>query len=113
MLTDCDDVTLETAWEISANHTLRIGGSGMRAVTIANDLDSLICYVYISASTSTSWGDDQLGHKEVLPANRSRIFFVPAGTYDLKATDCNANTLAEQYNVVIQQDITWYPSRHR
>ncbi len=110
MLTDCADTTLATEWDVSQNYTLRVGGANQAAVTVYNDADTSICYMLISPSSQSTWGDDMLGAKEVVSSGRDRIFFVSPGTYDIKAMDCEENTLGEQYEVEIQQDFSWSPS---
>lgn len=111
MMTDCADTPIETAWEISDDLTLDIGGPGFVAVTVTNDLSDVnICYIYISPSSSDSWGSDLLGDKEVMPPDWSRIFFVAPDTYDFMAMDCDQNTLAEQRGVEVREDLTWYAS---
>ncbi len=58
-----------------------------------------ICYVQISSTESTSWGDDWLGGEELIYAESSRSFDVPAGAYDVKISDCDEMVLATTWNV--------------
>lgn len=78
-------------------------------LTIVNNTASTVCYVYISSSEDEEWGPDQLGANNTVPSGGSfDITDIPAGTYDLKATDCDNVTLAEQYGVTLgDQDYTW------
>jgi hypothetical protein len=75
---------------------------GTASVQIVNQSGTTICYVYISPSTDTQWGDDQLGSGNVIAAGDSfTITDIPAGTYDFRADDCSGNTLAEEYGVTL------------
>jgi len=83
-------------------------------LTIVNNTASTVCYVYISPSDSEEWGQDQLGANNTVPSGGMfDITNIPAGIYDLKATDCDNVTLAQQYGVTLgDQDYTWTLSRN-
>ncbi|MDY6874988.1 MAG: hypothetical protein SWK90_02120 [Chloroflexota bacterium] len=76
-------------------------------LTLSNNSGVGVCYVYISPSDSTSWGDDWLGAEEVIASGDSRTFQVPMGTYDLLAEDCDRNALAEEYEVDLSVALEW------
>ena len=44
-------------------------------------------YVYISPSSSDSWGDDMLGSSETISAGSTKSFRLNNGTYDIKVID--------------------------
>ena len=75
------------------------GGSSYSDFYIVNDSSSTtICYVYLSLSTDSEWGYDQLGDSMVVnPGETFTIYSVPSGTYDLLVEDCSENTLYEEY----------------
>jgi hypothetical protein len=82
------------------------GGSG--DFRLENESGQTICYVFISPTTSDVWGDDWLGDDEVIEDGDARVFDVPAGDYDLLATDCNQNTVAEVRLVTVPSSgYTW------
>ncbi len=85
------------------------GGSTGRPATLTlyNDSDEKICYVYISPTTEDTWGQDWLGEQETIAPGRSREFEVPAGTYDLRADDCDHNILDEQYGISLAGSLSW------
>ena len=65
---------------------------------IVNDSSQIICYVYLSLSSSSEWGYDQLGDSAVVnPGETFTIYDVPYDTYDLLVEDCAENTLYEEY----------------
>ncbi len=76
------------------------------SLTLINQLDIPICYILISPSGSAEWGNDWLDNKTVPPGG-SYTFYLPAGTYDLAALDCESNTLVEEYGQEISGEMTW------
>ncbi len=77
-------------------------------VLVANNSSHEICYLYISPSDSDTWGPDWMGKDTTIPARSTRTFQVPLGTYDLRADDCDHNTLNTQSGINVGADgITW------
>lgn len=76
-------------------------------LTLENELDVPVCYVFVSPPSDETWGEDQLGSTEVIRAGAMRTFEVEAGEWDLMATDCDGETLAEEYGVDLSDDTTW------
>ena len=108
MIRDCDGVALNTDWDVSTDKTLEIGGPGLAALRITNNLDVAICFVYISPSNADSWGDDKLGAKEDIRANGGeRIIFTAPDTYDFLAKDCDSNSVKEAYSIAVSGEATW------
>ena len=77
------------------------------SVTLYNNSGQSVCYVYISPSSSSDWGGDWLGDSEILDAGYNRIFYLPAGTYDLAAEGCDDYLLDEQYDVWVDGNVDW------
>jgi hypothetical protein len=77
------------------------------SVTLYNNSDQSVCFVYISPSSSSDWGGDWLGESEILESGYSRSFYLPSGTYDLAAESCDGYLLDEQYSVYIDSSIDW------
>ncbi|MEW6569167.1 MAG: hypothetical protein AB1449_13580 [Chloroflexota bacterium] len=114
---DCDQNTVDQqmqvmiteagiTWTVTGGST---GGQGAApTVRIVNQTNTAICYVYISPSTSTEWGEDWLGSDFIAPGTSYNFAVPPGQEYDLRATDCNNNVMAEEYNQFIDTDgITW------
>jgi hypothetical protein len=76
-------------------------------LVLTNNSGQTICYVYISLSTDTVWGSDQLGAGETIGPGQSRGWEVPPDTYDLKAEDCSHNVLDQRYNQSIAGPFQW------
>ena len=79
----------------------------MATLILRNQTDGVICYVYISPVESDEWGEDWLGEAETIGSGGSREFSVPAGTYDLRAEDCDGNPLDEQREVELSGVMEW------
>jgi hypothetical protein len=76
-------------------------------LVIENTGNITVCYVFISLTTDTEWGPDQLGESDVIPSgSQFTITDIPPGSYDLRATDCEGNDLALEYGVTF--DATGY-----
>lgn len=101
-------VSGETTWIIPGTAapqvTPQAQGSGAQGsgepfqVILHNKTPDDICYVYISPSDSDTWGDDWLGDSQ-LASGDSRTFDVPAGTYDMKAENCDEVILATAWDI--------------
>lgn len=107
---DCDNnpLTTQSGVNLGANGiTWTLRDTEEASLTLVNKLDISICYVLISPSGSTDWGNDWLGG-ETIPPGGSYTFRLPAGTYDLSARDCDGNPVSEEvYEQEIAGDMTW------
>lgn len=85
--------------------TPEVGGAPA-TLTVINDTDTEIWYVYISPTSSDSWGDDWLGGAVIVPGE-SYTFELTEGTYDLRADDKDHNEMASRYEEYISGDMEW------
>jgi hypothetical protein len=107
-LETCDEAGMATAWEISRNTTITVGASGATVRLLLNNESPVeVCYVMISPTTAESWGEDWLGEMETVQTDRQRIFYVEPGFYDLQVADCDGESLTEEYEVDLTDDLTW------
>lgn len=75
---------------------------------VINNSGLEICYLYVSPTTSDSWGDDQLGEDTIPSGSSYEIFDVPAGQYDLRAEACDGVNFAENYGADLSSgDFEW------
>lgn len=108
-LEDCNSEVLYEEMGIVINGDFVVSAGGGRGgvegaqgvITLINQLDTAICYVFISPSSSEEWGDDRLGDSEVLTPGDRRDFSLPNGTYDVAALDCDENAVVERYEVFL------------
>ncbi|MCU0497837.1 MAG: serine protease [Anaerolineae bacterium] len=75
-------------------------------VTLVNDSNTTICYVFISPETSTEWGDDLLGRNDTLASGEEWTGEFFTGVYDIMLLDCDRETLVEQYGLDFDDSIT-------
>jgi hypothetical protein len=98
----------EMGIDVTGDLIVTAGGRGgvEGTLTVLNQLDATLCFVFISPSSSKSWGNDRLASEEtILPGNR-RDFQLPDGrTYDVQVVDCNDNVVLERYDVILQGSI--------
>jgi hypothetical protein len=76
------------------------------SITVDNNSDRPICYMWIAAEYSQSFGRNWLADEQI-PAGGSRTFIVPEGRYDLKAEDCDFGYMLTEMEVEIEGDFTW------
>jgi hypothetical protein len=83
------------------------GGDEEETVSLVLDNESsfTVCEVNISPSTEDTWGEDLLDI-EIGPGS-SHTFAVEPGEYDLRAVDCEGDTLDAQQAVDLSEDSTW------
>jgi len=82
-----------------------IPGGGNSTLRVVNSTTSTVCYMRISPTTSSVWGDDWLG-SSTIASGASHNFSVPSGSYDLRAEFCGGGE-ATQMGVSISGTITW------
>ncbi|MCC6905634.1 MAG: hypothetical protein IT326_07305 [Anaerolineae bacterium] len=68
------------------------------ALTVSNTTGADVCELYISLSTSTSWGSSLINAPLTAGAGLA-VEDIPAGTYDAMAMDCAGETVDEQFGV--------------
>ncbi|MCS7179233.1 MAG: hypothetical protein RML46_09120 [Anaerolineae bacterium] len=107
---DCDHnpMSTQSGVNVGANGiTWTLEDVEAASLTLVNQLDIPICYVLISPSDSTEWGNDWLGG-ETVPPGGSYTFRLPAGTYNLSARDCDGHPVSDEvYGQEITGEMTW------
>ncbi|HEY88981.1 MAG TPA: hypothetical protein G4N98_04495 [Thermoflexia bacterium] len=74
-------------------------------IQVANQSDYGICYVFISPSESDDWGEDWLGSEEKIGPGDTRDFEVPVGTYDVKVSNCEFETLTTAWEIAAAEAV--------
>ncbi|MFZ0546156.1 MAG: hypothetical protein WAM60_11990 [Candidatus Promineifilaceae bacterium] len=103
---EVDGSTSLTVEDRTVGSTLAAGGPA-GTLSVVNNSSEDVCYVFVSPTDATSWGNDQLGDNEIVGPGESATLMVTAGLYDLQAADCDGNALAEQYDVDLNTGQTW------
>lgn len=68
-----------------------------------------VCFVFITPSSSSEWGEDWLREDQVVTTDSSISFQVPSSseTYDFQALDCDGYVLDEQYGIDMTGGKVW------
>ncbi len=99
--------TIQVAWEAEVEGDLTWDITGLSSFEITNDSDDAIYYLYISASDSTTWGDDWLGDDVVKAGASYVVSDVPRGVYDIKAADQDDDSVEVIYNIALPEKSSW------
>lgn len=68
-------------------------------LSIANESAATICAVYVSPSTSSTWGDNLLGSGQSIAPGQTFEGDFAANTYDIRMDDCAGTELADTRGV--------------
>ncbi len=99
------EVVLEVEGESLAADSVFVGGDHpIVRLTVVNDTVMPACFLYLSPSRAQNWGQDDLGETEVVLSRTSRVFEVPASTYDLLVLDCDLERVAEHYGIDLSHE---------
>lgn len=98
---------IAVVWEADVEGNLTWDITGLSSFEVINDSDDAIYYLYISASDSTTWGDDWLGDDTIEAGASHVVSDVPRGTYDIKATDQDDDSVEVVYNVAFPEKSSW------
>ncbi len=98
LVRSCSQAAVYSTSEIKSGVTALIGGPDRLPVRAINRTQVEICFVYITPTGAGDWGEDQLGLVEGLLPAGSRLFFVEAGAYNLRAEDCDHKIISQQEN---------------
>ncbi len=95
-------LVLSTAGCESDNHT------HYGLVQVVNSSSYTIGYLYISPTSSSDWGPDQLGSFIIEPGETFTVYDIEVGYYDIMAQDLSRNELAATYsNYVGTEGLVW------
>lgn len=71
--------------------------------TLTNESNVEVCSVFISPTTASTWGQDQLGSSTIAPGG-SFTFEVEPDIYDVLLEDCSGDTLSDSREIDITQE---------
>ena len=75
------------------------------SVTIVNNGTKVIFYLYISLTSSSSWGDDRLGSATISSGGSFTTLLAP-GEYDIKIEDSSHNVLKTWFSTTVNGPVT-------
>jgi hypothetical protein len=103
------ELALDLDGELLRSNSLFVGGDHpIVTFELINESGVDVCGARLSLATAKNWGPDELADLGTLRDGETRALSVPAGTYDLQATDCDGGTLVEDYGIVIEGVTTAY-----
>jgi len=75
---------------------------------VINNSSVEVCYLYVSPTTASDWGDDQLGAGNTIPAGSSwEVFGIAPNQYDLRGEGCDGSTYWEFFGADLTADFEW------
>ena len=105
--TNEDGDEIEVFWSVNINENLTWSVSGLATLTVINDTDKTIDYLYIALSEGDSWGDDWLG-EDVIPAGESyTVSGISHDVYDVKAKDPDDGFIEAIYSLTLDGTEDW------
>jgi S1-C subfamily serine protease len=94
------EVVLSVEGDFQNSDVIYVGGEHpLVTIGIDNEAATDICYLHISISGATNWGQDDLANEETIAPGATREFSLPSATYDMEVVDCDRNTLYEEYGL--------------
>jgi len=103
----CDEGVMATAWEVSYDLELEVSAPDLVPIWVINDLDTEICFLYVTPEASGDWGPDRLGEHEAIAPGDVRVIFVDPEYLDAMAEDCDGNTVAYVFGILPEPEYIW------
>lgn len=102
------EIVVQVEGEYQGGSALYVGDDHpVVSLTIENQADIEACAVAVSPITAQNWGGDKLGSDVTLPPGESHTIEVGAGEYDILVLDCDAETIEQANDIVIDSDSTY------
>jgi hypothetical protein len=102
------ELALDVEGEVMLTDSIFVGGN--RTVvdfTLENDSQLNICFVQLSPSEAQNWGPDKLGSEELMDPGTSRVIPIASGIYDLKLSNCDGDSLLEEFDLDLSTDSSY------
>ncbi len=107
MATDENDGQIEVWWDVQLEGEMTWTITGSASLTIANSASETIAHMYIAHPEDESWGDDWLGDVVIEPGEEYTVDGIPTGTYDIRTTNADDETIEIVYNVELAGQQRW------
>ena len=105
---DADGNIIATLWEAE------IAGENTWTVTMAtvsleviNGSEHIVAALYVSPSSSDSWGDDWLGGVAIKSGGAYVVEGLESDVYDVKAEDADGDVIEIVYNLELSGEYSW------
>jgi hypothetical protein len=105
------ELVLEVEGESLVNDAIFVGGNRSLAdFYLVNQSNFTLCYVNLSPSSAQNWGQDELRTTEVVDPGVERNITLATGYYDLLLRDCDGESLLEEFEIEVFEDIEYIVS---
>lgn len=104
---DETETAIEILWEVDLSGENDWTVIGLASLEIVNESEDTIVELYISPSTSDTWGEDWLGGTPIASGETYVLTDINSGVYDIKATDAEGDLIESVYQVALQGDQIW------
>lgn len=81
--------------------------SDMASLELTNSSENPVFALFISPTTSDSWGDDWLGNEIIQVGDSFVVGDIPIDTYDIQVRDADNTSMGTLYNVYLKGENTW------
>ncbi len=71
-------------------------------MVVQNSSSQTICYVQLSPSSDSNWGNDQLASDEVIAPGGVREWEITSGMWDVRLLDCDQTPLYQQQGIAVE-----------
>ena len=102
------ELVIEVEGENMLADSIFVGGDHTVVdLTLVNESTLEICYIQIAPNQAENWGQDRLGVEDTLRPGAEQVFRFASGTYDMLLSDCDGDSLLEEYAIDLSQDGTF------
>jgi len=114
LVEDCTQAEYQgLRYTFDADETVPFSGEGLgdvgactTSLTVVNETEMPVCYLWMGAPTSESFGRNWLGEEEIASGGSFTVT-VPPGIYDLKAEGCEFELLGLWLDAGIEGERIW------
>lgn len=78
--------------------------SGTGSLTVENRTDAIICQLYVSPTSASTWGNNMLSAGERIQPNAKYKLSPEAGYYDILMVGCQNEELGDFRNILVERD---------
>jgi serine protease Do len=102
------ELILQVGGETMVSDAIYVGGNrSLVDFTISNESSYEVWYVFLSPLEAQNWGQDELGEDEIIEPGGESTVKIANGTYDMLLADSDGNTLYEEWEMDISENMTF------
>jgi serine protease Do len=98
------ELVLEVQGETMVSESIFVGSDrAMIDFVLVNNSSLTICFVQLSPTSAQGWGQDELASDDWIDPNNQRAISLASGYYDILLSDCDGNTIYEDYQLDLNE----------